>query len=314
MKTGIQTSWFSNGNLILSGEYFVLAGAKALAVPLKFGQGMIIEYYIDKQNTISWKTSELGKPWFKAELDCETLKIKTSSDTEVAQRLQKLLKAIQILKPEIFNKEFSYNITCDIQFKLNWGWGSSSTLISNLANWAGIDPFRLHKQVSSGSGYDIAASLSPTPLIYQITNGSHQINQVEFNPSFKEYIYFIYLGRKQNSERSIDENIASVKKNVKLIPVISDITEKIAREKNVNEFIRSIIEHEELLSTVLNMTRIRNKYFSDFRGEIKSLGAWGGDFAMVVSPLELVYVKQYFKEKNLDTIFRFDEVVKNTLL
>jgi mevalonate kinase len=310
MNTGIQTSWFSNGNLIISGEYFVLAGAKALAVPLKFGQGMKIECHRNKQNIINWKASELGKPWFKAELNCETLKIKTSSDTEVAQRLQKLLKAIQILKPEIFNKDFSYNINCDIQFKMSWGWGSSSTLISNLANWAGIDPFRLHKQVSSGSGYDIAASLSPNPLIYQITNGSQLINQVKFNPSFKEYIYFIYLGRKQNSERSIEDNIASVKKNVKLIHEISGITEKITREENVNEFIRSIIEHEELLSTVLNMTRIKKKYFSDFRGEIKSLGAWGGDFAMVVSPLEQVYVKQYFKEKRLETLFSFEEIVK----
>lgn len=310
MKTGIQTSWFSSGNLILSGEYFVLAGAKALAVPLKLGQGMKIECYNDKLNTINWKASELGNSWFKAELDCETLKIKTSTDTEVAERLQKLLKAIQILKPEIFNKDFSYNITCDIQFKLNWGWGSSSTLISNLANWAGIDPFMLNKQVSSGSGYDIAASLSPTPLIYQIRNGSQLINNVLFNPSFKDYIHFIYMGRKQNSEKSIDENIASVKRNVQLIPEISFITEKIAREENVNEFIRSIIEHEELLSTVLNMTRIKKKYFSDFRGEIKSLGAWGGDFAMVVSPLELVYVKKYFKEKRLETLFSFEEIIK----
>ena len=310
MKTDIQTSLYSNGNLIISGEYFVLAGAKALAVPLKFGQGMKIDCQINEHNAINWKTMELGKTWFKAEMNCDSLKIKKTSDTVVALRLQRLLKAIQMLKPEIFIKELSYNITCDIQFNMNWGWGSSSTLISNLANWVGIDPFEFHKQVSSGSGYDIAASLSPVPLIYQKINENQLFDQVAFNPPFKEYISFVYLGRKQNTERSIEENIASVKKNKNMIPIINSLTEKISNEQNVNEFVRSIVEHEKIISTMLNMTRIKDKYFSDFKGEIKSLGAWGGDFAMIVSPLEQIYVKQYFKEKRLETIFSFDEIVK----
>jgi mevalonate kinase len=311
MKTGIQTSFFSNGNLIISGEYFVLAGAKALAVPLKFGQGMKIECHINKQNTIIWKTNELGSLWFNAELNCDDLSLRKSSNLKVAQRLQRLLKAIRKLNPDIFNQDKSYDITCEIHFNMNWGWGSSSTLILNLACWAGIDPFELNKQVSSGSGYDIAASRSQVPVIYQLTNESQLTDQVSFNPPFKEYISFVYLGRKQNTGRSIAKNIELIKKNKNLIPAIDRLTEEIATGENMKEFVRNIAEHEKIVAATLNMTRIREKYFVDFEGEIKSLGAWGGDFAMVISPLELKNVKQYFKEKNLETIFRFDEIVKN---
>jgi len=39
------------------------------------------------------------------------------------------------------------------------GLGSSSTLIVNISKWANVDPFQVHKLISKGSGYDIAASL-----------------------------------------------------------------------------------------------------------------------------------------------------------
>jgi len=314
MKMEKQTSGFSNGNLIISGEYFVLAGAKALAVPLKFGQSMKVDYFSNNQNIILWKSSELGKPWFNAELDCEHLTIISSSNSLIALKLQKLLKAIHRIKPEFFDKNKSYLISSDIQFNLNWGWGSSSTLVSNLATWAGIDPFELNQMVSSGSGYDIAASLSPTPVFYQVSNETRSIEPVVFNPLFKGSILFIYLGRKQSSESSIEKNLASVRKNKNLIPLINELTEKFATEKNIQEFERSIAEHEKIVSGTIKTTRIREKYFNDFEGEIKSLGAWGGDFAMAVSQLDRIRVIKYFREKKLETIFGFDEIIKSNLI
>lgn len=311
MESGKQSSWYSNGNLIISGEYFVLQGAKALAVPLKFGQSMKVDCFENGQNAIYWESNEMGKAWFKAELTCEDLDIASCSDSEIAIKLQKILKAIQHIKPGLFSKKMTYKILCDIHFNRNWGWGSSSTLIANLANWAGIDPFKLNKLVSSGSGYDIAASLSPTPVFYQVTDQLRLTVPVVFNPGFREFISFVYLGKKQSTESSIERNIESVKKNLNMIPVINDLTEKLAVEENMEKFIKSIAEHEKIISTTLHMMRIKEKYFSDLEGEIKSLGAWGGDFAMVVSPLNRTRIKRYFKEKGLDTLFGFDEIVKN---
>ena len=45
--------------------------------------------------------------------------------------------------------------------------------------------------------------------------------------------------------------------------------------------------------------------FKDFKGEIKSLGAWGGDFILASgddSP-------SYFKSKGYKTIIKFDDMV-----
>ena len=51
---------------------------------------------------------------------------------------------------------------------------------------------------------------------------------------------------------------------------------------------------------------IKKEFFSDFNGEIKSLGAWGGDFIMVSSednPLN------YFKNKGYNTVFKFNDLL-----
>jgi mevalonate kinase len=306
----MQNSLFSNGNLIISGEYFVLTGAKALAVPLRYGQSMKIEWINNSGNSIQWQTNELGIPWFRADINCEDLNITSASDFETATGLVRLLKRIRNIKTDFFRKGRSYIVSCEIEFNLCWGWGSSSTLISNLANYAGIDPFELNKLTSSGSGYDIAASLSPAPIFYQLKEKTHEINPVAFNPVFKNFIWFLYLGRKQNTSTSIENNLKSVEKNKTFGPVITSLTEIIATGENMEDFIRSISEHEKIIAATLNMTRIKEKYFSDFEGEIKSLGAWGGDFAMVVSPLNETDIRHYFFNKGLEILFGFDEIVK----
>jgi hypothetical protein len=46
--------------------------------------------------------------------------------------------------------------------------------------------------------------------------------------------------------------------------------------------------------------------FSDFKGEIKSLGAWGGDFVMVISESDPT---AYFSEKGFTTVISYDEMI-----
>jgi hypothetical protein len=46
--------------------------------------------------------------------------------------------------------------------------------------------------------------------------------------------------------------------------------------------------------------------FPDFKGIVKSLGAWGGDFVMVLSKQN---PKEYFIEKGYTTILSYDEMV-----
>ena len=313
MKSAEQHNYSSNGNLIISGEYFVLAGAKALVVPLRYGQQMNVRWYEDTDNLIRWNVYELGRSWFNAIFTCENLEIKRSSDIKTAIRLQQIFRVISKMKHGSFTGNRSYHFSCNIQFGVDWGWGSSSSLLCNLARWAGIDPYELNSLVSPGSGYDIAASGSPSPVFYQIRENTSLTIPVNFAPAFRNHIHFIYSGRKQNTATSIKTNLESIVKNQQEIPVISGLTDKIAREENIHEFLRLIAEHETIISKIVNLPRIKELYFNDFEGEVKSLGAWGGDFFMAVSELDETRVKHYFMKKGLVPVFSFDEIVKNQI-
>jgi mevalonate kinase len=311
MKMPESSSYYSNGNLLIAGEYFVLEGAKALAVPLKYGQMMKVDKHLNGNNTIQWSVDELSKPIFSVAFSSDKLDISDSVTDERSLRLQHILRAIKALNPEHFNGEGSYTVRCSIEFSMSWGWGSSSSLLCNLASWSGTDPFKLNRLVSSGSGYDIATSASPTPLFFRIVDGKPSIEPAVFSPPFKENIVFVYTGRKQNTQESIIRNRASVRKSRQMIPLINLLSEKISTEKNRDEFMRHIAEHEKLLSGALNIQTIKQQYFSDFDGEIKSLGAWGGDFVMAISSESSEYTSKYFKKKGFDTMFLFDEIIRS---
>ena len=164
--------------------------------------------------------------------------------------------------------------------------------------------------VSSGSGYDIAASQAGTPILFRIKDHKTEISHALFNPPFRNFIRFIYLGRKQNTADSISKNLESVKNHNNQIPLISRFSEQIAKEEDMDEFMKYIAEHEKILSSSLKIPRLKDEFFYDFPGEIKSLGAWGGDCAMVVSDRDESAVRKYFADKGLETLFGFDEIVK----
>ncbi len=71
-----------------------------------------------------------------------------------------------------------------------------------------------------------------------------------------------------------------------------------------------IHEHEQLIGSHLGMKRARDLYFEDFPGEIKSLGAWGGDFVLVVSPWEAAEeTLAYFQNRGFQDVLPWHEMV-----
>jgi hypothetical protein len=60
------------------------------------------------------------------------------------------------------------------------------------------------------------------------------------------------------------------------------------------------------MSEVLSLTTIQEQLFSDFNGTIKSLGAWGGDFVLVVAAENPT---EYFREKGYETILQYSEMI-----
>ena len=304
-----QQVYYSNGKLLLSGEYLVLHGAKALAIPLKLGQDLrISKSQGNRLRSLSWKSYENNKVWFEIELSINDFSIQQTSDRKIADQLINYLKVAKKLNPEFLGKNSSLEIQTNLNFKRNWGLGSSSTLINNIANWAKIDAYKLSDLTTEGSAYDIACASSDTSIFYQLNEQNRIIENANFNPPFKDHLYFIYLGKKQNSAESVSGFKKLKKPPTHLIEEVSELGKIMASTNDLLEFNKCIKSHEDLIASILKSKRVKPEYFNDFEGEIKSLGAWGGDFILVSSQIESAGVKDYFNQLGLKTIFKYSDL------
>ena len=130
--------FFANGKLLLSAEYFVLDGAKSIALPTKIGQHLTVEPSNDS-NIIYWNAKlHDDATWFTAKIDAENLTLIESSNESLGKKMVEILVQLKILNPKIFQNS-AYKFTTRLDFPKDWGLGSSSTLIALLAKFANID-------------------------------------------------------------------------------------------------------------------------------------------------------------------------------
>ena len=294
---------YSSGKVLLTGEYVILNGALSLASPTKFGQHLKFEE--NQSNLINWKSFNYdGNIWFECSIKNENLEIKSTSSKKISNTLIKIINHIRDYNPS-FLKENGSDILTNLTFDKNWGLGSSSTLISNLAKLSGVDPYILNNKIFSGSGYDIACADSISPIVYQLNKDQKTIDEVSFKPSFYEKIYFIYLNNKQSSISEI-ENYNKNRASDSIIKEISNITSTILKCNSIEEFNKLIVSHELIISKLISKSTVKETLFKDFNGSIKSLGAWGGDMIMATSYDD---PNKYFREKGYSTILKFDELL-----
>jgi mevalonate kinase len=303
----MKRTFYSNGKLLITGEYLVLDGAKAFALPTKFGQNLIIEDSTNKE--IQWKSYNVDeKIWFEDVITFHEIinNVKTEIET-VKTTLINILHEAYLLNPLFIDIAEGYKVTTELTFPKNWGLGTSSTLLNNIAHWAQIDAFTLLKNSFGGSGYDIACAQNDTPIIYHLENNLPIVEPIGFHPDFTQNIYFVYLNKKQSSKRAI--NAYYNNKNNHLAKNIIDnnnITHAVIKAKTLKEFAHALENHEIHLSDILELQTIKEKAFPDFDGVVKSLGAWGGDFVMVVSKEN---PKVYFNSRGYETILSYDEMI-----
>ncbi|GEC71019.1 hypothetical protein SAMN05443543_104205 [Flavobacterium flevense] len=300
-------TFYSNGKLLITAEYLVLDGAKALALPTKFGQNLIIEE--SKNPEIRWKSFDAdGSIWFEDSIAFSEIKNPVSAKEEsVKNTLLKILHEAYLLNPDFLNQEKGFEIRTELTFPKKWGLGTSSTLINNIAQWLEIDAFKLLNNSFGGSGYDIACAQNNTPVSYQLKQGKPKVEAVHFNPHFTDTIYFVYLNKKQSSKTAIanyqKNKTTDIEKN---ITKIDKITQEIIHAKNSTIMAAAIARHEAIMSTILETPTVKENLFFDFMGEIKSLGAWGGDFVMVISDVNPV---TYFASKGFKTIIPYKDMI-----
>lgn len=300
---------YYNAKLLLSAEYLVLAGAKALAVPLRFGQQ--IEVYENEQGFISWNSiAHNGNTWFSAKYAQNSFDVMSSSDKDIAVHPQKLLKTASLLNPEFLLNSKGCHLDVTLNYPIEWGIGSSSTLIAAIAFWANVDPFQLHFSVSSGSGYDIACAFRNQPLIYSVNNQVPSITEVNFNPEFAARVFFVYQGVKKDSAEGIKQFKNLVHKpSGDLINQSNILTTAMLNAQSLSEFEIAMRKHEAMISVLLNVQPIKNRFFQDLPGEAKSLGAWGGDFCMITWNDDLSLLPKYLHNIGMNIFFNFSNIV-----
>ncbi len=292
----------ANGKLLLTAEYFILDGAVGLALPTKFGQTLTVDS--SEEKGISWKSLDHeNKIWFEAQFS-DSLEIISSSNNEIAKTIQNILQHCKLIT-------HNSQLITRLDFPHNWGLGSSSTLISLFAQYANVDPYELLKKTFSGSGYDIACATAQQPISYQkIPNPKSQIsNPVNFNPTFKEHLYFLHLNQKQNSREGILHYENLIINKIEYIEQISELTQKLILANELDEFCYYLEVHENIVANVLNLRKVKEIYFSDFPGTIKSLGAWGGDFVLVASNESPEMITHYFQTKGFYTFLTYKEMI-----
>lgn len=285
----------------------VLDGAIALAVPTKLGQSLKVEPI--KESKIVWKSLDENESiWFEDEfLISEILSNSSKSENDISNRLIQILQEARLLNPEFLTETNGYKITTKLDFPKNWGLGTSSTLINNIANWANVNAFELLAKTFGGSGYDIACAQHQLPITYQLLDEEREVKEVNFNPQFKDNIYFVYLNKKQNSREGISQYKSNISNICKETLEINIITLKLIDCSNLTDFQRLVAQHERIISSIIRQKTIKELLFSDFNGSIKSLGAWGGDFVMVASKEN---PSDYFKSKGFDIIIRYRDLIK----
>lgn len=293
--------------MLLFGEYAVLDGAKALAIPTHYGQSLEVKPH--RGSDLIWEAYDAnGEIWFEAQISLYDFSSIRTSDERTSKFVQKLLKGAVRYNTEFLNNWNGFKVINRLEFNRHWGLGSSSSVIYNIAQWADVNPFHLHFYVSNGSGYDIACAGAEGPITYQLLEDQLNYQEIEFDPGCTDQLYFVYLGKKQSSGDAIIHYTQQAKKRKDIAQKISTITDVAVHCKGLKAFRAAMDEHEQIISKELGLAKIKEKHFSDFDGSIKSLGAWGGDFCLVATELSAQQVSAYFAEHGLDTVISYKDI------
>lgn len=302
-----QRSWFARGKLLLTGEYVVLHGATALALPTRQGQHLKLKE--SPGSELIWKSYDHeGKIWFEGKFDLMGFDVTSTSDEATARSLRKLLRAACRDNGDFLSQWKKYTVETRLEFPRDWGLGSSSTLVYLVSEWAEANPFLVLFDSFEGSGYDVACAGADGPILYELGEDALHYESCDFHPSFQDELYFVHLGKKVDSQEEVKKFLKGKKPTQSIIERVSEITGSMCKAGSLADFEKLIDEHNRLMEGVLPLEP-PGRRFPDYWGKVKPLGAWGGDFVMVTSERGEDITRAYFNEKGLPVLLPYREMI-----
>ncbi len=304
-----ETDLYAHGKLLLTGEYFVLDGALALAAPVRYGQSLRIRRS-GRPGALEWKSyDQEGHCWFEAVFELPGLHCRHGSDEGAARRLETILSAAAARRPGFGDPAVGLAVEARLDFPREWGLGTSSTLLSLIARWLDVDPFALLEASFGGSGYDLACAAAPGPILYQRRDGRPHYVDYPFAPAFSDQLFFVYLGRKQDTREGIARYRQRVEHRPALIDRVSRLTAAALTAPDLAGFESALEEHEALVAATVGLPRARDLYFPDYWGAVKSLGAWGGDFVLLTGGRGAAATRDYCAAHGFSVFFSYSELI-----
>ncbi len=302
--------YYAHGKLLLTAEYFVLDGALALAVPTRQGQWMEVASTAEADR-LRWQSyDDQDKLWWEGEWTWTGGQwVSHRPDDAVGRRLTTLLAAALQQQPDCLQKLAGAQVRSRLEFPRNWGLGSSSTLISNLARWLDVDPWLLLADSFGGSGYDLACAETSSPILYQLRHGRPHFVSLPWIPPYRSSVSFVYTGQKQDSREGIQRYRARAGKLQAPLQALNELSLALLRAEDSTTAMQLLKAHEQLVSETIDIEPIQPRLFSDFPGQLKSLGAWGGDFMLALSEGGTEEVRSYFARRGLATVLSYDDMV-----
>ncbi len=301
----MKKTFYANGKLFIMGEYTVLDGSAAFALPTKMGQSLEVESRAG--DTLLWRSYDAdGTLWLEAEIAVEDIiQNRRELNPEPHSMLIQVLHEAHKANPQLLGGG-GFAVTTKLTFPRLWGLGTSSTFIALVAEWFGIDAYELLANTFGGSGYDIACAQHDTAVLYRLANGKPEVETFDFNPPFTHNLYFVYLNKKQNSREAIAAYRERVFDRPALVTQINNLIGALITAPDLASFSSALEKQEALMAGVLGIAPVQEKLFPDFKGVVKSLGAWGGDFILATAEENPT---GYFKAKGYDTVVPYSDMI-----
>jgi hypothetical protein len=246
-----------------------------------------------------------GEEWFSSAYDLHNLKRGVSTDDAKSKILEDLFFNANMRNPDFLLTEDSLLVDSILEFPRDWGLGSSSTLVHLIAQWAEVDAFQLQQDTFGGSGYDVMVAAHGCSIVFSRKEDKPIVQEVQFDPPFKDKLWFVHCGHKQDSAKEV-KRFEDLKVTTRDIDHVSRITDELVEVQDVMAFERLLWEHDFLLSRILGQPAASEE-FPDYRGLVKYLGAWGGDFMLAVGEESDM---DFFREKGMNSILSYQDMIK----
>lgn len=300
-----------HGKLLLTGEYFVLDGVPALAVPTKPGQSFRIGSLPGgPEHDLYWRAySREGERWFSRAFDKEEWARPQVQSEDPADRIRQILQAAESLNPGCTANIRGLEVNTRLEFDRAWGLGSSSTLIAAVAKWLGVNPYALLEKTFGGSGYDLACAFAAGPILYERNGTTPKVTALDWHPGWLQQSCFVYLNQKQNSREGIQAYRAREISDAARAEISRITTALLSDTLHLRAAAQLLLAHEKTVADTLGLQPVQQRLFPGFPGAIKSLGAWGGDFVWALSEEQPEKVWAYFNALGYEVVIAYEDMV-----